>query len=307
MKKHIMPFLLLLPLVTVIGACGLTSEQVQEAASTVESLPAPQLAQLAGTVEALPPESIAALEQSWQAAGYPTLSPDQINAVMATVESAKATGTAVNQAINQGERVNATNVPPEQAPRIIYFFASVPSQAAINDGMRYYLNYTTENANRVEIYGNVMDNPANGSFPIYGEPASDDWNLWAANDTAWVEQFLQVRPDSDTGATLQDVGVDSTNITITLRDPQLVDADALNLIINGITILDYHVTTGRHLNFAVNLQSGANTVIVQSRSGGATPPMVAELTISNVTSGPSVQLTGGLGDGQSQQFTITAP
>ena len=307
MKKRIIPFFVLIPLMAIIAACGLTPEEVQQVANTVESLPAPELAQLAGTVEALPPESINALEQSWQAAGYPTLSPDQVNSIYATVESAKATGTAVNQAINTGERVNATNVPAEQAPRILYFFASVPSQAAINDGMRYYLNYTTENANRVEIFGHVMDNPTNGSFPIYGEPASDDWNLWAANDVAWVEQFLQVRPDADTGASLQNVTVDSQNITISIRDPQLVDADALNLIVNGITILDYHVTTGRHLNFAVSLQSGANTVVVQSRSGGATPPMVAELTMSNVTAGPAVQLTGGLSDGQSQQFTITAP
>ncbi len=307
MKKRILPFLLLIPLMTIIVACGLTPQEVQQVASTVEALPAPQLADLASTVEALPPESIAALEQSWQAAGYPTLSANQASSIQATVISAKATGTAVNQAINQGELVNATNVPPAQAPKVIYFFASVPNQAAINDGMRYYLNYTTENATRVEIYGNVMENPVNGSFPIYGESASDDWNLWAANDNAWVEQFLQVRPDSDTGATLQNVTVDSTNISISIRDPQLVDADALNLIINGVTILDYHVTTGRHLNFAVNLQSGVNTVVVQARSGGATPPMVAELTISNVTAGPAVQLTGGLGDGQSQQFTITAP
>jgi heat shock protein HslJ len=115
-------------IVLTLSACDLAPQEVENVAQTVESLPPSELAGLAATIEALPPEDIAAVEQSAAQAGYPTLSPDQVNAVVATVAAAKATATAVGQAVSAGERVNATQV-PNQAPRIIYFFQDCPPAA----------------------------------------------------------------------------------------------------------------------------------------------------------------------------------
>ena len=300
--KSIIVFAVLI--VLTLSACGLTPQGVENVAQTVESLPPSELAGLAATIEALPPEDIAAVEASAAQAGYPTLSPDQVNAVVATVEAAKATATAVAQAASTGERVNATQV-PDQAPRIIYFFASAPTRDQAKGGIRYHLNWTTENANRVEIFGQVMDNPVEGSWPVYNE--SDGWVLWAANDQVWVEQFLPVRPDQDTGSNLQDVTVNSRNVTLTFRDPQFVDGDKIAVDVNGVRLIDGHVTEGRHISFPITLNSGANTITINAQSTGATPPLVTEVSISNVTGGPAVQLTRGLNKGETQGFTITAP
>lgn len=300
--KSIIVFAVLI--VLTLSACGLTPQGVENVAQTVESLPPSELAGLAATIEALPPEDIAAVEASAAQAGYPTLSPDQVNAIVATVEAAKATATAVAQAASTGERVNATQV-PDQSPRIIYFFASAPTRDQAKGGIRYHLNWTTENANRVEIFGQVMDNPVEGSWPVYNE--SDGWVLWAANDQVWVEQFLPVRPDQDTGSNLQDVTVNSRNVTLTFRDPQFVDGDQIAVDVNGVRLIDRHVTGGRHVSFLITLNSGANTITINAQSTGATPPLVTEVSISNVTGGPAVQLTRGLNKGETQGFTITAP
>ncbi len=298
--------LLMFLLVTgvLLASCGLTPEQVDQAVATVENMSPSELSNLAATVEALPPEQIAAAETAAAVHGVPTFSPDQITAVASTVQAARATATAVGQAASSGERVNATQA-PQQAPKIVYFFAQVPSQASIESGVRYHLNWTTENANRVEIFGNVMDNPQQGSWPVYND--SNDWVLWAANDQVWVEQALQVTADSDTGSSLQSAAVSSPNVTLTLRDPQFVDGDVINVDVNGVRVIGGYTTEGRHVSFPIVLASGANTINITAQSEGVTAPMVAELTLSNVSSGPAVQLTRGLKKGEAQSFTVTAP
>lgn len=287
-----------------LPACGLTPAEVEQVVNTVESLPPSELAGLAATVEALPPERIAAAETSAALAGVPTLSPDQVTSAVSTVQAAMATATAVGQAASSGERINATQV-PQQAPVIVYFFAQVPSKSAIQGGIRYYLNWTTQNANRVEIFGNVMENPAQGSWPVYND--SNNWVLWAANDQVWVEQAMTVVADSDTGSTLQAVTVGTSQITLTFRDPQFVDGDIINVDVNGVRTLNGYSTEGRQVSFPVTLSSGQNTVAINAQNEGVTAPMVAEVTISDVTGGPAVQLTGGLKKGETQTFTITAP
>ena len=306
MKIKSSPILILFLIVTsfMLGACGLTPEQVDEAKATVSNMSASELTNLASTVEALPPEQIAAVATSAAAAGYSTLSPADVQSVQSTVQAARATATAVGQAASSGERVNATEA-PQLAPVIVYYFAQVPSQSGIDAGVRYYLNWTTENANRVEIFGNVMNNPQQGSWPIYNE--SNDWTLWAANDQVWVEQFMHVTADFDTGATLQNVTVDSTNITLTFRDPQFVDGDIVNVDVNGSRIINAYVTEGRNVSFPVTLQSGNNTVAINTQNAGVTAPLVTEVTVSNVTSGPAVQVTRGMNKGETQTFNITAP
>ena len=288
---------------TMLAACGLTPAQVEQVASTVESLPPSELAGLASTVEALPPEQIAAAETSAALAGISTLSPDQVTAAISTVDAARATATAVGQAASSGERVNATQA-PQAAPRIVYFFAQVPSKASIQNGVRYHLNWTTENANRVEIFGNVMDNPAQGSWPVYNE--SNNWVLWAANDQAWVEQALTVTADKDSGSRLQPVSVDATQVTLTVRDPQFVDGDVINVDVNGVRVINGATLEGRHVSFPITLNSGQNSIAINAQNEGVTAPMVAELTVSNVSSGPAVQLTRGLKKGETETMTVTA-
>lgn len=288
----------------ILAACGLTPQQVDQAVATVENMSPSQLSNLASTVEALPPERITAAETAAAVYGVPALSPDQVTAVVSTVQAARATATAVGQAATAGERVNATQA-PQQAPKVIYFFAQVPSQASIESGIRYHLNWTTENANRVEIFGNVMDNPQQGSWPVYNE--SDNWVLWAANDQIWVEEALQVTADSDTGSTLQDVAVNTANVNLTFRDPQFVDGDVINVDVNGVRVIGGYGTGGRHVSFPIALNSGANTITISAQNEGVTSPVVTEVTISNVVSGPAVQLTRGLKKDEAQSFTLTAP
>jgi hypothetical protein len=262
------------------------------------------IAELDETVEAMPAAQAAVLQDEAIAVSAASQNNAQQSVANATVAAARATATAVGQAVASGERVNATAV-PDQAPVIVYFFASVPNQAQAAIGIRYFLNYTTEKANRVEIFGNVMENPQQGSWPVYNP--SNDWVLWAANDIAWVESSLHVQADSDTGSTLQNVTASSASATLSLRDSQLVDGDVVNVDVNGVRIVSQYVLGGRYVTFPVNLQSGANTVVISAQSSGVTPPLVAEVTVSNVTSGPAVQQTRGLNNGESQSFTITVP
>lgn len=301
-KRSLILFLLLISIV--LAACGLSPEQVQQAVATVDNMSASELAGLASTVEALPPEQVAAVATSAAAAGYATLSPADVSAARSTVDAARATATAVGQAASSGERVNATQA-PAAAPVIVYYFASVPSKSGIEGGVRYYLNWTTENANRVEIFGNVMDNPKQGSWPIYNE--SNDWTLWAANDQVWVEEFMHVQADKDTGSSLQNVTVNSTTINLTLRDPQFVDGDIVNVDVNGVRAINGYTTGGRHATFPITLNSGANTIAINTQNAGVTPPLVTEVSIGGVTSGPAVQMTRGMQKGETQTFTITAP
>lgn len=293
-------------LTLLLAACGLTQEQVEQGVQTVESMSPSQLAELSTTVQALPPEVVAGAATSAAEAGYINLNQDQINAAVSTVAAARATATAVGASAAAGERVNATEV-PDQAPRIIYFFAQIPTQEQAEQGMKYWLSYTVENANRVEIYGNVMPDPQQGSFPVYDNQPSDDWTLWAGNDASWVEQFLQVRPDSDTGSTLQNVTVDSLDVTLSIRDPQFVDGDIVNIDVNGTRMVDGYWVNGRYNSFPLRLQSGQNTITIYARNVGATAPLVSEISLSNVTGGPATQVTRGLNTDESQSFIVTAP
>jgi hypothetical protein len=299
-RKPVILFLTITLLIS-LAACGLSEEEI---AQTAQALGPGQIAGLSATIEALPAEEIAILEQMAVNAGLPTLSPDQRSAVIATVVAARATATAVGASAAAGERVNATAA-PNIAPVIVYFFASAPNQAQAADGIRYFLNWTTQNANRVEIFGTVMDNPVEGSWPVYNE--SNHWVLWAANDQAWVESFIDVVPDQDTGATLQSVTVNSRNITLSFRDPQFVDGDQISVDVNNVRVIHGYVNSGRHVSFPITLQPGANTISIETQSGGVTPPMVVEVTTSNVTAGPAVQQSRGMNPGERQDFTITAP
>lgn len=308
----ITPMIMLIVVIGTVSGCNLTDEEATAVVGTVENLSAQEITGLAATVEAMSPEQRFFLQQAAISAGLPTLSPNEKTQLMATVDAAQATSTATGYSVSgpsattiaSGERVNATEA-PNIAPIIQYFFASAPNQAQAADGIRYFLNWTTENANRVEIFGTVMDNPVQGSWPVYNE--SNHWVLWAANDAVWVESTLEVQADQNTGATLQPVTVGGRSITLTLRDPQFVDGDAVSVDVNGVRVINDFALSGRDVTFPVTLQPGQNTLSIEARSVGVTPPMVAEITVNSFSAGPISQLTGGLNVGERQQFTITAP
>jgi hypothetical protein len=309
--KILLP-LVLLAVIVVAASCDLTDEEVTAVVATVDNLSPEEITSLAATVQALSPQERLFLQQAAVNAGLPTLAPNEKAELMSTVDAARATSAVSGFTVSgpaattiaSGERVNATEA-PTIAPTIIYFFASAPDQAQAQDGIRYFLNWTTENANRVEIFGSVMDNPVQGSWPVYNE--SDSWVLWAANDAVWVEASRQIQPDQNTGATLQPVSVRVRTTTLTLRDPQFVDGDALAVDVNGVRVVSDFALSGRHVTFPITLQPGQNTISIEARSVGVTPPMVGEISIGAVTSGPAVQLTGGLNAGQRQDFIVTAP
>ena len=296
MKK--LAILIIVILAATACSTSLSPEQQQAVEATVGAMTDADLAELDEAIEDAAPELSSALSQLEEQAGIEPVPQAQ---------AAEAAPAASPAAAPSGERQPAAAVPPEQRPRIVYFFASVPSQSGIEAGIAFFLEYTTDNANRVEIFGNVMENPQEGNFPIYGDSPSNQWVLWAANDFAWVEQNLIVSHDSDAGTTLSNINVNTNTITLSLRDPQLQDGDVVNIDLNGVRVLDRYPTSGRHVSFPLTLQSGPNTLIITAQNQGVSGPMVAELSYSNVVGGSPVQMTSALGTGQTQSMTIYAP
>ena len=115
--------------------------------------------------------------------------------------------------------VNATQAPPGQAPVILSCFASEPRPEERAQGVAYFLNYDTQNATRVEIAGYVMDNPATGRWPVWGDPNAvpTEWAIWAGNDVAYVDQWMKIEYDTDRGSAFQPVSVNNRNVTLSLR------------------------------------------------------------------------------------------
>ncbi len=288
----------------VLGACqNITPQQAQAIVATYEALPAPQRTAIA--------EKAVAYVQS--------LSPDQKAAIQATMTAAQALAQQQHDQQPAGAPLaapaplnapaaNATQA-PSQAPVILNFFASEPSPSERSQGVAYFLNYDTLNATRVEIAGYVMDNPQVGRWPVWGDDPKTvptEWAIWAANDTAWVDQWLQIEYDTDRGSSFQPVTVNSRNVSLSLRDPQYVDGDAVELRVNGQSFGNF-VMDGRKITLPLVLNSGQNTVEVIATNPGAVPPTLVELTLSNVTSGSAVQVSRALQPGQSDTLSVTAP
>lgn len=233
----------------------------------------------------------------------PTWPPAIVTAAFATVEAYYAGPTRTPGAApgDTSELENATAV-PSQSPVIVNFFASdVPESPDV----RFNLNWDTSNASRVEISGFVMDNPHTGSWPVYSE--ENDWVLWAANDVAWVDSFLQVRPDSDIGASLSNLSVFRHQITLSVKDAQFVDSDNLTVLVNGWPILQNYTLDGRFVSMPLSLYSGPNQIQFQLVDEGTTPLAVFEIQVSDVSSGLASQFSRALRAGESEVITITAP
>jgi hypothetical protein len=208
--------------------------------------------------------------------------------------------------VPQSEPVPAQTAPP--GPQIISFFASAPRPEERAQGVAYFLNYDTVNATRVEIAGFVMDNPATGRWPVWGTDPNavpNEWSIWASNGTDWVDQWMRIEFDTGGGA-FQPVTVNNRNVTLSLRDPQYVDGDAVELRVNGQSFGNY-VLDGRAISFPLVLVAGQNTIEIVCTNAGVVPPAIVELSLNNVTGGPATQVSRALQPGQVDNLIVTAP
>lgn len=286
----------------VLNACqNITPQQAQAIVATYQALPAPQRTAIAekalNYVKSLTPEQKAEIKAKMEAA-------------QALYVQARNTGAPPPPvaAAPQSAPVSATEA-PSQAPVILSFFASAPSPEEQAQGVAYFLNYDTQNATRVEIAGYVMDNPATGRWPVWGTDPNTvptEWSIWAANDVAWVDQWMKIEFDADRGSTFQPVSVNNRNVTLSLRDPQYVDGDSVELRVNGQSFGNY-VLDGRAISFPLVLVAGQNTIEIVCTGAGAAPNTLVELTLSNVSSGPATQVSRVLQPGQSDTVIVTAP
>ena len=288
-----------------LGACqNITPQQAQAIVATYEALPAPQrtaIAEKAATaLKSLSPEQKAGIKAKMEAAQAQYLQARDAGAPPPPVAAA---------AMSAPAPVSATEAPVGQAPQILNFFASAPSPEERNQGVAYFLNYDTLNATRVEIAGFVMDNPATGRWPVWGTDPNtvpQEWSIWASNDVAWVDQWMRIEFDTDRGSAFQPVSVNSRNVTLSLRDPQYVDGDAVELRVNGQSFGNY-VLDGRKISFPLVLVAGQNTIEIVCTNAGAVPPAIVELTLSNVSAGNTTQVSRALQAGQSDTLIVTAP
>jgi hypothetical protein len=297
-RKAVIVIALAMIAASLLGACqNVTPQQAQAIVATYQALPAPQRTAVAEKA----------------AAALKSLTADQKAAIKATMEAAQAKALAARSAAAPAAApasgpVPATEVPANQAPVILSFFASAPSPEEKAQGVAYYLNYDTVNATKVEIAGYVMDNPATGRWPVWGtDPNSvpTEWSLWAGNDVAYTEQWMKIEFDTGGGA-FQPVSVNNRNVTLSLRDPQYVDGDSVELRVNGQSFGNY-VLDGRAISFPLVLVAGQNTVEVYCTGAGVVPPAIVELSLSNVSSGPATQVSLALQPGQSDKVIVTAP
>jgi hypothetical protein len=287
-----------------LGACqNVTPQQAQAIVATYQALPAPQrtaIAEKAATaLKSLSAEQKAEIKAKMEAA-------------LAQYVQARNTGAPpppVAAPMSASAPVAATQVPANQAPVILSFFASAPSPEDRAQGVAYYLNYDTQNATRVEIAGYVMDNPATGRWPVWGTDPNavpSEWSIWAANDVAWVDQWMKIELDTDRGSTFQPVSVNNRNVTLSLRDPQYVDGDAVELRVNGQSFGNY-VLDGRAISFPLVLVAGQNKIDIICTSTGAVPNAVVEASLSNVSSGPTTQVSHVMQPGQGDTLIVNAP
>lgn len=282
-----------------LGACqNITPQQAQAVVATYEALPAAQrtaVAEKASTyLTSLTAEQKAEIKTKMEAA--------QAQAVAARNAPAAAPMAA-------GGPIPATEVPANQAPVILDFFASAPSPQDRSAGVAYYLNYDTVNATRVEIAGFVMDNPVTGRWPVWGTDPNTvptEWSIWAGNDVAFATQWLQIDLDSNLGSAFQPVTVNNRSVTLSLLDPQYVDGDTMQLVVNGQSFGNF-VMDGRSLSFPLVLVGGQNTIQLICASTGSVQNATVKATLTNVASGNATQLSLTMQPGQSDSLIVTAP
>jgi hypothetical protein len=289
---------------SLLGACDtITPQQAKAVVATFEALPAPQ--RTAVVEKAMTYLSSLTAEQKAEIKA-------KMEAAQAAYLQARDAGAPPPPAVAFAAAPAPKSAPaatPNPAPIILNFFASAPRPEERAQGVAYFLNYDTVNATRVEIAGFVMDDPVTGRWAVWGtDPNSvpQEWSIWAANDTAWVDQWMRIELDTDRGSAFQPVTVNNRNVTLSLRDPQYVDGDTVELRVNGQSFCNY-VLDGRAISFPLVLVAGQNTIEIVCTNAGAVPPAIVELTLNNVSSGPATQVSRALQPGQLDTVIVTAP
>jgi hypothetical protein len=122
---------------------------------------------------------------------------------------------------------------------------------------------------------------------------------------AFSEAFTILQPS--TGG-LTDVAVEQRVIAITVTDNGLeIDDDTIDILLNGEPVVSGHVLTGPPgTDFELVLQEGSNLLEIVAVNEGGVSPNTAELAITNVVEGDSVQEWRLLA-GERGSLTITAP
>ena len=150
-----------------------------------------------------------------------------------------------------------------------------------------------------------VDNEIFTEYAIVVSGLHPDQNTGTLRLVATSEEFTIV-PAASGG--LSDVTVNQRLIDVTLVDNgQEIDGDTIDLYLNGELVIAGHTLAALPgTTFALTLQEGPNLFEVVALNEGSVSPNTAQLTISNVVAGESVQqwrlLTGETGT-----LTITAP
>ena len=107
---------------------------------------------------------------------------------------------------------------------------------------------------------------------------------------------------------LTDVTVSQRIIVVTMTDyGQEIDGDTVDVVLNGITVSAAHVLAGPPgTDLELTLRAGMNLLEVVALNEGAISPNTAELVISNVLEGESIQ-EWRLATDERGSLTITAP
>lgn len=99
--------------------------------------------------------------------------------------------------------------------------------------------------------------------------------------------------------------VNQAEVTLLVRDNgNLVDGDVIDLLVNGVLILDDFELTDEPFPISFLLTQDRNTVTIIPVNLGSSSPNTVEVAISNVTAGRPIQVSSGLEMGQSESFTI---
>ena len=302
-RKTLVVIVAVMVVTALLGACqNVTPQQAQAVVATYEALPAPQRTAIAATADAalksMTAEQKATIEAKMEAAEAQYLQAHNTGAPPPPVAAMSASAP-----------VEATMVPANQAPVVVSFFASAPSPEERAQGVAYFLNYDTVNATRVEIAGFVMDNPATGRWPVWGTDPNavpNEWSIWAANDAAWTDAWMKIEFDTDRGSAFQPVSVNSRNVTLSLRDPQYVDGDMVELRVNGQSFGNFTMD-GRAISFPLVLVAGQNRIDIVCTGTGAVQNATVEASLSNVSSGPMTQVSRTMQPGQSDTLIVNAP
>jgi hypothetical protein len=118
---------------------------------------------------------------------------------------------------------------------------------------------------------------------------------------------------------MQMVGLDPngglTNVSVSQSSTELIlydfgsaiDGDRIQLSVNGDIVLEDHALTEKEYVVQLDLEHGANKVVVTALNEGSTSPNTVAISIANVSAGQSDQISNGLETNQKESFIITAP